>query len=61
MAVATVAAVVAWALRRTHYDGAFLAGAGVSLVMTAWLSRAALGHAVLPTNPSPTVVQTDLL
>jgi hypothetical protein len=56
-AVAIVAAVVAWALRRTHYDGAFLAGAGTALAMTAWLSRAAVGHAVLPTNVSPVVVQ----
>lgn len=56
-AVATVAAVVAWALRRTSYDGAFLAGTGVALAMTAWLSRAAVGHAVLPTTVSPVLVQ----
>ena len=54
-AVATVAAAAAWALRRTHYDGAFLAGTGVALAMTAWLSRAAIGHAVLPTTVSPLV------
>jgi hypothetical protein len=56
-AIATVAAAVAWALRRTRYDGAFLAGTGVALAMAAWLSREALGHAVLPTTVSPVVVQ----
>jgi hypothetical protein len=56
-AVAAAAALTAWALRRTRYDGAFLAGTGVALAMTAWLSRAAIGHAVLPTTVSPVVVQ----
>jgi hypothetical protein len=56
-ALAAAAAVAAWALRRTRYDGAFLAGTGVALAMTAWLSRSAIGHAVLPTTVSPVVVQ----
>jgi hypothetical protein len=56
-AVAALAALAAWALRRTSYAGAFLAGTGVALVMTAWLSRHAIGHAVLPTSVSPVFVQ----
>jgi hypothetical protein len=60
-AVATVAAIVAWALRRSRYDGAFLAGTGVALAMAAWLNRAALGHAVLPTTVSPVVVQLSVV
>jgi hypothetical protein len=55
--VALAAAMTAYAMRRTTYDGAFLAGGGVALAMTAWLSRAAIGHAVLPTTVSPVVVQ----
>jgi hypothetical protein len=60
-AVAAVAAAAAWALRRTSYDGAFLAGGGVALAMTAWLSRSVIGHAVLPTTGSPVVVQVSVV
>ena len=47
------AAAAAVTMRRSSYRGALLGGAGVALGMMAWLERAAIGHAVLPTSAGP--------